>query len=343
MSANINAKKAEIQKLLDTIKPPLKAHLPALSVRISQLVQKDHYGVENRTDWLAEIDYFILNILCGGNSRSFEALKRSSHIGTSYDRIVRIIDYTAQNWTSVTSREGVAWSELSPLGFETECAKVLSSVGWQTRTTSGSGDQGIDIIATSNRFKLVVQCKRYADSVGNGAVQEIIAGKEYEKAQFSAVISTGEFTRSAYQLAASGNVMLLHPSQIADKLEAAKFDPNAIVGAPQEIIEDVDGWLDSIPEALASFEAKHKNQSKDDLEEADYEEDEEMGDDEELMQSAIDIIKSSRGISTSTIQRRLRIGYNRAARIMDELEQKGIIGPENGSNPREILVDFNSL
>jgi S-DNA-T family DNA segregation ATPase FtsK/SpoIIIE len=42
------------------------------------------------------------------------------------------------------------------------------------------------------------------------------------------------------------------------------------------------------------------------------------------------------------IQRRLRIGYNRAARIMDLMEDKGIVGPENGSSPREILIDLDT-
>ena len=57
---------------------------------------------------------------------------------------------------------------------------------------------------------------------------------------------------------------------------------------------------------------------------------------------AYDVLKSTRRASTSMMQRRLRIGYNRAARIMDVMEQKGIVGPENGSSPREILVDLDS-
>ena len=43
------------------------------------------------------------------------------------------------------------------------------------------------------------------------------------------------------------------------------------------------------------------------------------------------------------LQRRLRIGYNRAARLMEELEDRGIVGPENGSSPREILVDLAAM
>lgn len=71
--------------------------------------------------------------------------------------------------------------------------------------------------------------------------------------------------------------------------------------------------------------------------------DEAMGDDGELYQQAIDVLKSTRRASTSMLQRRLRIGYNRAARIMEIMEEKGIVGPENGSSPREILVDLDSL
>ena len=43
-------------------------------------------------------------------------------------------------------------------------------------------------------------------------------------------------------------------------------------------------------------------------------------------------------ISASLNQRKYRIGYNRAARIVDLLEERGIIGPQNGSKPREVLI-----
>ena len=67
------------------------------------------------------------------------------------------------------------------------------------------------------------------------------------------------------------------------------------------------------------------------------------GSDEELYSKAIDVLKSTRRASTSMLQRRLRIGYNRAARIMELMEEKGIVGPENGSSPREIIGDLDSL
>ncbi|HVU16055.1 MAG TPA: DNA translocase FtsK [Candidatus Didemnitutus sp.] len=70
--------------------------------------------------------------------------------------------------------------------------------------------------------------------------------------------------------------------------------------------------------------------------------DDDLGDDEDLFRQAYEVLKSTRRASTSMMQRRLRIGYNRAARIMDLMEEKGIVGAENGSSPREILVDLDT-
>ena len=69
----------------------------------------------------------------------------------------------------------------------------------------------------------------------------------------------------------------------------------------------------------------------------------EEGSDDELLPQAIDVLKSTKRASTSMLQRRLRIGYNRAARLMELMEQKGIVGPENGAQPREILADLDRL
>ena len=53
------------------------------------------------------------------------------------------------------------------------------------------------------------------------------------------------------------------------------------------------------------------------------------------------MIRSEQKASVSKLQRRLRLGYTRAARIMDELEDRGIVGPAQGHEPREILIDLD--
>jgi len=65
--------------------------------------------------------------------------------------------------------------------------------------------------------------------------------------------------------------------------------------------------------------------------------------DEELVTKCLEIIRQEKKASTSMLQRRLRLGYTRAARVVDILEQRGIVGPKDGSKDREILVDLDSM
>ena len=59
-----------------------------------------------------------------------------------------------------------------------------------------------------------------------------------------------------------------------------------------------------------------------------------------LYDQVIEFVVTSKKASTSLVQRRFRIGYNRAANLIDKLEERGIVGPQNGSKPREILVEL---
>jgi len=67
-----------------------------------------------------------------------------------------------------------------------------------------------------------------------------------------------------------------------------------------------------------------------------------IDEDEELIQQCIEVIRSEQKASVSLLQRRLLLGYTRAARIMDELESRGIVGPGKGAEPRDILIDLGA-
>lgn len=62
------------------------------------------------------------------------------------------------------------------------------------------------------------------------------------------------------------------------------------------------------------------------------------GGDDDMFKDAVRCVVESNKASTSLLQRRLRIGYSRAARIMEEMEEKGIIGPADGARPRDVLI-----
>jgi DNA segregation ATPase FtsK/SpoIIIE, S-DNA-T family len=78
------------------------------------------------------------------------------------------------------------------------------------------------------------------------------------------------------------------------------------------------------------------------LESAATSEEDVTDEDEELVEKCLEIIRQEKRASTSLLQRRLRLGYTRAARIVDILEQRGILGPGEGAKPREILVDLDA-
>jgi S-DNA-T family DNA segregation ATPase FtsK/SpoIIIE len=68
----------------------------------------------------------------------------------------------------------------------------------------------------------------------------------------------------------------------------------------------------------------------------------ELGEKDELYDKAVELILFTGQASASYLQRKLKLGYARAARIIDQMEQEGIVGPSEGSKPREILVDAKS-
>jgi DNA segregation ATPase FtsK/SpoIIIE, S-DNA-T family len=88
-----------------------------------------------------------------------------------------------------------------------------------------------------------------------------------------------------------------------------------------------------------SFDPSIQNQ----LESSTRVEEEVSEEDEMLVEKCLEIIRQEKKASTSMLQRRLRLGYTRAARVVDILERRGILGPGDGAKPREILVDLDAL
>ncbi len=59
---------------------------------------------------------------------------------------------------------------------------------------------------------------------------------------------------------------------------------------------------------------------------------------DDLLGDAIEVVVEAGLASTSLLQRRLKVGYARAARLVDEMEQRGIVGPFEGAKPRQVLM-----
>jgi hypothetical protein len=102
------------------------------------------------------------------------------------------------------------------LDFEKSVAQSLEEAGFHVEATPSSGDQGADVIATSNGLRFAIQCKDYAGQVGNAAVQEVLAAKAFYRTDYAVVCSNGGYTKSAKALAATSNVLLITPELLSD-------------------------------------------------------------------------------------------------------------------------------
>jgi S-DNA-T family DNA segregation ATPase FtsK/SpoIIIE len=67
------------------------------------------------------------------------------------------------------------------------------------------------------------------------------------------------------------------------------------------------------------------------------------GEEDELLQDAIETVVAAKQASASMLQRRFRVGYNRAARLIEMMEARGIVGPADGSRPRSVLLSDDEL
>ncbi|MBT8809019.1 DNA translocase FtsK [Lactobacillus delbrueckii subsp. bulgaricus] len=108
--------------------------------------------------------------------------------------------------------------------------------------------------------------------------------------------------------------------------------PDRIQGAYIDVdeVEAVVDWVKG--QQSAEYDEEMIPQAGDDDESSD----DDVGD--EYYQQAVDLVRRQQSASTSMLQRRFRIGYNRAARLIDELEEHGVVGPPEGSKPRKVLL-----
>lgn len=119
--------------------------------------------------------------------------------------------------------------------YENYIIKELREIGYKAYGTKKSGDQGADIIINLNEyFRIIAQCKYYSSPVGNTPVQEIIAAKEYYRANYCIAVTNQTFTQGAISLAYVNNVKLIDKFDIGDDIYSFLIRTGLI---PQKIVE----------------------------------------------------------------------------------------------------------
>lgn len=180
-------------------------------------------------------------------------------------------------------------------------------------------------------------------------IHVIVATQRPSVDVITGVIKSNIPARIAFQVAAAVDSRTILDAKGADKLlgkgDMLYLPPGSakLIRAQGALITDQE--LQNVVDFIArqgrpSYEAEIHQQLQKPV--SNYSVEEGASDeDEDLIQQCIEVIRSEQKASVSLLQRRLRLGYTRAARIMDELEQRGIVGPSKGAEPRDILIDLD--
>lgn len=107
---------------------------------------------------------------------------------------------------------------MSGYEFEKFISKLFQKMGYKAYATQESNDQGVDVIAEKGDVKVAIQTKCYNGTVGNSAIQEIVAGMKYYEADKAMVITNSTFTKSAVELAKKNNVQLWDRKTLIEKI-----------------------------------------------------------------------------------------------------------------------------
>lgn len=192
--------------------------------------------------------------------------------------------------------------------FERWCANVLCDLGYSNvEVTPGSGDQGVDVLAEKDSIRYAIQCKCYSSNLGNTPIQEVSAGKSFYRCHVGVVMTNRHFTPKAKELADATGTLL--------------WDRDWITG-----------YLNSKVSVDSSLYTNRTSRENTPVNTSVY------FSRDNILPAAVGVVLETGQASVSMLQRRLKLGYTRAAQIMDTMEEMGIVGPFQGSKPREILI-----
>lgn len=216
ITISLNESRKADQRKFNQLCMIVQQNADTLARRRRQLVTLDAYGKELTEKWTEEKQHFVSHVIAPTvEEKSFELFKKM------IPSLLDVIEHVAlTHTTSATDTYQPTTTKDAGDALEIVCEDILKSIGWSVRRVGGSGDQGVDLVAEKNSLRVAIQCKNYSTPVGNSAVQEVLAGKIYEEADYAVLVASSTYTPAAIQLAQKSNVILLHSSDVEnfDKL-----------------------------------------------------------------------------------------------------------------------------
>tara|TARA_B100001093_G_C26773937_1_gene991446 strand:+ start:235 stop:939 length:705 start_codon:yes stop_codon:yes gene_type:complete len=201
-----------IKKLGDEVMTVMKDNLSVISSAYRDTVQSNSFGKKNYKKFTSDLIEFIED--------QSTIIELKEELNFMHDIEYELtIDKSTINWIEDEinkAEKNIEYdNSIDPYEYEYFCAAQFKKFGWKAEATKGSSDQGVDVKASKEGVNLVAQCKKFAKPVGNKAVQEIVAGIKYYKADVGVVIAPNGYTKSAKKLAEANSIKLIHHSEIS--------------------------------------------------------------------------------------------------------------------------------
>lgn len=208
-------------------------------------------------------------------------------------------------------------------------------------------DEVADLMQSKNNKEIEANIARLAAKARAAGIHLVLATQRPSTDVITGVIKSNFPTRIAFKVISNMDSRVILDVQGAEKL-LGKGDMLFKQGVDLLRVHSSfvdEGEIEKLVEVLSEIPAQYSQAAMDFIETAKMgdasgeplEDDEDMPNDA-LFEEAVKLVASTRQASASWIQRRMNVGYNRAAKLVEAMERRGIVGPANGSKPRQVLV-----
>lgn len=204
----LTLKKRALKTLEDELSDIIHNDMQIVASAYRSSVTSNSFGKKNYSKFKKELIEYLID-----NTESKHVIYYAREVGDFDipDHTISEIERAINDF----SQDEKFNQNMDPYEYEHYCAAQFLKHGWdEAEATSGSADQGVDVVAKRGDEHLVGQCKVYQKPVGNSAVQEVVAGMGYYGANVGVVISNAGYTNSAKKLAEANNIKLIHHSEI---------------------------------------------------------------------------------------------------------------------------------
>lgn len=208
-------KRKDIRALYDDLTNAIGEHENALISYFYQSRSKDQFGNLDDTRWQKHVDTFLRTKVVP-DTANFASWRGSSLGHQAAEMVNKKTLALVEAHRMSNPLISVDVVTLTPSEYEHHCAAIIREAGWDVKVTQATRDGGADFVAEKNGWRLVAQCKRYAQPVGNKAVQEVHSAVRLYNGNIACVVAPSGFTRQAQTEAHSLSVHLLHHSTLAE-------------------------------------------------------------------------------------------------------------------------------